>query len=160
MMQSCETGKTSGWIRTSTGTATTKTKRRKRNWISSKTKMNNVTLFGRITADPEVRYTKNNKACCRFSLAVDRITKGEVDFIRCIAWEQVAENLHKYIHKGDRLLVSGSIQTGSYEKDGKKVYTTDVFARSISYIDMHKSDGGFTPAQEEIPAEFQDDLPF
>lgn len=122
--------------------------------------MNNVTIMGRVTADPEVRYTQSQKAFCRFTLAVDRIKKDECDFIRCVSWEKVAENMGKYVHKGDRLLVIGSIQTGSYEKDGKKVYTTDVLARTINYLDMRKSDGGFEPAQEEIPEAFQDDLPF
>lgn len=121
--------------------------------------MNNVELFGRITADPEVRYTNNNKATCRFTLAVNRITEG-ADFIRCVAWEKAAENLGKYVKKGDRLLVNGNITTGSYEKNGQKVYTTDVTARTITYIDMHKQDGGFTPTQEELPSQFEDGLPF
>lgn len=122
--------------------------------------MNQVILYGRITADPEVKYTSNKKASCRFTVAVNRIGEG-ADFIRCIAWEKVAENLGKYVKKGDRLIVNGSITTGSYEKNGQKVYTTDVTARSIQFLDMHKADGGFTPTQEELPEEFGDeDLPF
>lgn len=123
--------------------------------------MNNVVLYGRITADPAVKYTQSNKATCRFTLAVNRIGEG-ADFIRCVAWEKVAENLGKYVKKGDRLLVNGSITTGSYkDKDGKTVYTTDVTARSIQFLDMHKPDGGFTPTQEELPEEFGDEgLPF
>lgn len=115
--------------------------------------MNNVILYGRITADPAVKYTQSNKATCRFTLAVNRMTEG-ADFIRCVAWEKVAENMGKYVRKGDRLLVNGSITTGSYEKDGKKVYTTDVTARTIQFLDMHKRDGGFKPADDEIPVEF------
>lgn len=115
--------------------------------------MNIAILCGRLVADPEVRYTNNKKATCRFKVAVNRISEG-ADFIQCIAWEKTAENLGKYVKKGDRILVSGSITTGSYEKDGKKVYTTDVTARAIQFLDMHKQDGGFKPADDEIPVEF------
>jgi len=125
--------------------------------------MNQVILCGRITADPEVRYTNSNKATCRFTLAVNRMTEG-ADFVRCVAWEKVAENMGKYVRKGDRLLVNGSITTGSYEKNGQKVYTTDVTARTIQFIDMHKPDGGFKETNDPIPDAFddadQDILPF
>lgn len=125
--------------------------------------MNQVVLFGRMVADPEVRYTNNKKATCRFKVAVNRISEG-ADFIQCIAWEKTAENLGKYVKKGDRVLVNGSITTGSYEKDGKKVYTTDVTARTIQFLDMHKQDGGFKPADDPLPDDFasidQEELPF
>ncbi len=117
--------------------------------------MNNAILYGRITADPEVKYTNSNKATCRFTLAVNRIGEG-ADFIRCVALEKVAENLGKYVKKGDRLLVNGSITTGSYEKNGQKVYTTDVTARTIQFIDMHKKDGGFKETAEPLPDVFED----
>lgn len=125
--------------------------------------MNQVILYGRITADPAVKYTQSNKATCRFTLAVNRIGEG-ADFIRCVAWEKVAENLGKYVKKGDRLIVNGSITTGSYEKNGQKVYTTDVTARAIQFLDMHKQDGGFQEVHEPLPDAFddasQDELPF
>ena len=124
-------------------------------------KMNNVQLSGRLTADPVVRYTQTNKAVCTFTLAVNRMKKDEADFIRCQAWEKQAELMQKYVHKGDRLIVEGSIRTGSYEKNGQKMYTTDVLANHIEF-DIRKQDGGFTPAQEEIPPQFEDqeELPF
>lgn len=125
--------------------------------------MNNVILYGRITADPAVKYTQSNKATCRFTLAVNRIGEG-ADFIRCVAWEKVAENMGKYVRKGDRLLINGSITTGSYEKDRQKVYTTDVIARTVQFLDMHKQDGGFKEVNEPLPDDFasidQEELPF
>lgn len=124
--------------------------------------MNNVQLYGRITADPDVRYTQSKKAVCSFTLAVNRQKRDEADFIRCQAWEKVAENLGKYVKKGDRLIVNGSITTGSYEKNGQKVYTTDVIARTVQFLDMHKQDGGFKEVNEPLPDDFddQEELPF
>lgn len=126
--------------------------------------MNIAILCGRLVADPEVRYTNNKKATCRFKVAVNRISEG-ADFIQCIAWEKTAENLGKYVKKGDRILVSGSITTGSYkDKDGKTVYTTDVTARAVQFIEMKKRDGGFQEVDDPIPDAFddadQDELPF
>lgn len=125
--------------------------------------MNQTILYGRITADPAVKYTQSNKATCRFTLAVNRIGEG-ADFIRCVAWEKVAENMGKYVRKGDRLLINGSITTGSYEKDGQKIYTTDVTARAVQFIEMKKKDGGFQDVDDPIPDAFddadQDILPF
>lgn len=125
--------------------------------------MNKVVLMGRLTKDPEVRYTNSQRAFCRFTVAVNR-QKDEADFISCIAWNAVAENMGKYVRKGDRVLIDGSIQTGSYEKNSQKVYTTDINAWSVQFIDMHKKDGGFTPTDEPIPDAFddleQEGLPF
>ena len=96
--------------------------------------MNKVVLIGRLTKDPEIRYTQANDpiAVCRYTLAVDRKTKGqdgnrESDFISCIAFRKAAEFAGKYLHQGMKVAVVGRIQTGSYtNKDGRKVYTTDV----------------------------------
>ena len=118
--------------------------------------MNQTILYGRITADAAVKYTQSNKATCRFTLAVNRIGEG-ADFIRCVAWEKVAENMGKYVRKGDRLLINGSITTGSYkDKDGKTVYTTDVTARAVQFIEMKKKDGGFKETEEPLPDVFED----
>lgn len=112
--------------------------------------MNNVVLIGRLTRDPELRYTpgQDNRAVCSFTLAVDRNYSRErreqaensgqqtADFIRCTAWGRLAENINNYIKKGQQLAVSGRIQTGSYEhRDGYTVYTTDVVVESADFID-------------------------
>lgn len=92
--------------------------------------MNSVILMGRLTADPELKTTNNGLNYCRFTVAVDRYTKGEdkkTDFINCMAWRQTAEFISRYFTKGKMIAVQGSIQTGSFtNKDGAKVYTTDV----------------------------------
>lgn len=95
--------------------------------------MNHICLIGRLTADPEVRYAQgdNPMAVARYTLAVDRPKKAEgqqvADFIRCVAFGKTGEFAEKYLHKGNKIALEGRIQTGSYDdKDGKKVYTTDV----------------------------------
>lgn len=113
--------------------------------------MNNVQLSGRLTRDSELKYLTNNNAVARFNLAVDKNlsrekrqeleSKGQqtADFINCQAWGKMAENLVKYSGKGLRVIVEGRIQTGSYEKDGRTVYTTDVIANNIQYLDWKDS---------------------
>lgn len=95
--------------------------------------MNNIVLIGRITKDPELKYTNNGKGNTRFTLAVQR-NKDETDFINCVAWEKTAENIAEYFKKGSQIAVQGSIRTGSYEKDGRTVYTTDVWVYKFDFI--------------------------
>ena len=110
--------------------------------------MNKVILMGRLTRDPEVRYSAgdNSMAIARYTLAVDRRFKrdGEAtaDFIGCVAFGRSAEFAEKYFRQGMRVLVSGRIQTGSYvNKDGQKVYTTDVIVEDQEFADS-KNQGG------------------
>lgn len=99
--------------------------------------MNTAILIGRLTADPEIRTTNSGLNYCRFTVAVDRYTKGEdkkTDFINCVAWRQTAEFVERYFSKGKMIAVQGSIQTGSYtNKDGVKVYTTDVLVDKVHF---------------------------
>ncbi len=95
--------------------------------------MNNIVLIGRITKDPELKYTNNGKGNTRFTLAVQR-NKDEADFINCVAWEKTAENIAEYFKKGSQIAVQGAIRTGSYEKDGRTVYTTDVWIYKFDFI--------------------------
>lgn len=111
--------------------------------------MNNVVLMGRLTRDPELRYvqTNGNTAVARLNIAVDKNLSREkkmemesrnqptADFINVVAWGKLGENIAKYTAKGLRLLVHGRIQTGSYEKDGRTVYTTEVLASNVEFID-------------------------
>lgn len=98
--------------------------------------MNNVSLIGRLTADPEIRDAKETTVA-RFSLAVDRLGSEEADFIRCVAFGKAAEFVEDYFTKGLRVGVSGRIQTGRYEdKDsGKTIYTTDVICERLDFAD-------------------------
>ena len=102
--------------------------------------MNKVVLIGRLTRDPELRYTSSNIPSARFSLAVDRpftsqSGERETDFINIVVWRKQAENVKKYITKGSLVAVEGRIQTGSYEKDGQRVYTTDVVADNVQFLE-------------------------
>lgn len=103
--------------------------------------MNKVFLIGRLTRDPELRYTSSNLANMRCSLAVDRqyAREGEergTDFINIVAFGQRAETMNKYLTKGSQIAVDGRIQTGSYDgTDGKKVYTTDVIVENFQFLD-------------------------
>lgn len=110
--------------------------------------MNNVTLMGRLTRDPELRYAQgSNMAVARFSLAVDKNlsrdkrqemeSKGQptADFINIVAFGKLGENIAKYTGKGLRVLVNGRIQTSSYMKDGERRYSTDILASTVEFID-------------------------
>lgn len=92
--------------------------------------------------DPELKYTQSNLAYCKFTLAVNRkySKNGEkqVDFINCVAWRKTAENLAGYMSKGSKIAVEGAIQTVSYEKNGQRIYTTEVMAESIEFLDSVK----------------------
>ncbi len=133
--------------------------------------MNKVILTGRLTKDPEVRVGgANNTAVARFSLAVDRRFKTEeqsADFINCIAFGKTAEFCEKYFKKGMKIGAEGRIQTGSYtNKDGNKVYTTDVVLENVEFCER-KSDGQQTPPAQpdndgfmNIPDGIDEELPF
>lgn len=129
--------------------------------------MNNWNGIGRLVRDPEVRYTQgdNPMAMAKFTIAVDRKFKkdGEqsADFINCTAFKKTAEFIEKYFGKGNKIAVSGRIQTGSYDdKDGKKVYTTEVVVEEAEFVEKKESapesNGGFM----NIPEGLEDDLPF
>ncbi len=94
--------------------------------------MNNVTLIGRLTRDPE-RTDRSNTIICNFSIAVDRPKEG-ADFIRITVFGKQAENCSQYLAKGRQVAVQGHIQTGSYQKDGKTIYTTDVIGDHIEFL--------------------------
>ncbi len=124
--------------------------------------MNKVILMGRLTKEPLLRTTQNSKSVCNFTLAIDRYPEG-VDFINCIAWEKSAIAIQDYVRKGHKLLVEGRMQTGSYDdKDGKRVYTTDVVVERFEFIESKKTEEIDNEVIEEettlnITA---DDLPF
>ena len=129
--------------------------------------MNLVELMGRLTRDPEVKYTQgaNAMAIAKYNLAVDRM-KGEADFISCIAFGKSAEFAEKYLRKGTKIAVTGRIQTGSYtNKDGVKVYTTDVVVSSQEFAESKGSESQATPKKQDdgfmnIPDNIEDEIPF
>ena len=103
--------------------------------------MNKAILIGRLTRDPELRTTPTGRNVCQFSVAVSRTFTNangerEADFINCVVWDKQAENLVKYQKKGNQIAVEGRIQTRNYDdKDGKKVYVTEILASNISFLD-------------------------
>lgn len=103
--------------------------------------INRVILTGRLTADPEVKYTQSGTATCSFNLAVNRQFtnkdgKREADFIRCVIWRKSAENFQKFNHKGSLVGIEGRIQTRSYDNNqGQRVYVTEVVVDSFSLLE-------------------------
>lgn len=133
--------------------------------------MNNVQLVGKLVRDPEVRYSANGKAVARFTVACSRRFKTEgqpdADFISCLSFGKTAEFVEKYFSKGKWIGLTGSINTGSYEKDGKKVYTTDVLVDNVEFVGGKSSeDKNEKKANEElnVPEGFtvlnDDEMPF
>jgi single-strand DNA-binding protein len=110
--------------------------------------MNRVVLVGRLTKDPELRYTPNGVAVTTFSLAVNRPFSNqqgerETDFINCVVWRKPAENVANFLKKGSLAGVDGRIQTRNYEgQDGKRVYVTEVLAESVQFLEPKGSGGG------------------
>ncbi len=103
--------------------------------------INRVVLVGRLTKDPELKYTKNGVAMTRFTLAVNRPFKNqqgenEADFINCIAWRRQAENTATYVGKGSLIGIDGRIQTSNFEgQDGQRVFMTEVVADSVQFLE-------------------------
>ena len=128
--------------------------------------MNKVSLMGRLTKDPDVRYSQGENSICiaRYNLAVDRRGKEkEADFISCVAFGKSGEFAEKYLKKGMKIAVSGRIQTGSYEKDGKKVYTTDVVVEEHYFCESKssgESSGGNSGEDDFAKMDGNVDLPF
>lgn len=137
--------------------------------------MNKVILMGRLTRDPEVRYSAgdNAMAIARYTLAIDRRFKrdNETDFIGCVAFGKSAEFAEKYFRQGVKILVTGRIQTGSYtNKDGQKVYTTDVIVEEQEFAESKRKEGAGESAETKekagadgfinIPEDIEEGLPF
>lgn len=128
--------------------------------------MNHVILSGRLTKDPEIRYTSNNKAVASLTLAVDdgKDKDGErkTQYIPCVAWEKTAELIDKHFLKGDPLTVIGKISVRSYEKDGQKKYVTEVVVNGIEFPMTRRRDDA-APAPSGAFSVLDDDggqLPF
>ncbi len=130
--------------------------------------MNRACLVGNLTADPRITSTENGKTICRFSIAINRFSRGEekkADFIPIVAWEQLAQNCGKYLKKGSKVAVVGSLQINSYtDNEGIKRQSAEVRADSVEFL----SPVGSTNYNQESPAEnnvleevsTSDDMPF
>ena len=127
--------------------------------------MNSVVLIGRLTRDPEVRYTESQLAVARFSIAINRVPGRDgqdrgADFPNIVVFGKQAENCERFLTKGRQVAIQGHIQTGSYEKDGRKVYTTDVVADRVEFLEW----GDREQKDDRVPEGFsqinEEDIPF
>lgn len=124
--------------------------------------MNRVVLMGRLTRDPDVRYSQgeNSMAIARYTLAVDRRRRADqneqqADFISCVAFGKGGEFAEKYLKKGTKIVASGHIQTGSYEnKDGQRVYTTDVVVEDQEFAESKKDNSGRDVMDDQYAAQY------
>lgn len=135
--------------------------------------MNKVELIGRLTKDPEVKLTQNQTPFCNFTVAVDRRFKDQsgnrqADFINCVAWQKTAQFLQKYFKKGNRVGICGCIQVRSFDKDGQKVFITEVLAEEIEFVENIINGKTAEPEEHQenqepvapTESEAQKDLPF
>lgn len=132
--------------------------------------MNKAILIGRLTRDPELRYTSSNRAVCQFTVAIDRpftnqsTGQREADFINVVVWDKTAETVGKYMAKGRLIAVEGRIQTRNYDNnEGKKVYVTEVIATNVQFLESKNAatntgGNGFNsmpePPMERTPYDF------
>ena len=130
--------------------------------------MNKAILIGRLTRDPELRYTSSNRAVCQFTIAIDRpftnqaSGQREADFINVVAWDKTGENVGKYMSKGRLIAVEGRIQTRNYDNnEGRKVYVTEVIANNVQFLESRNAtsnNNGFDsmpePPVERTPYDF------
>lgn len=133
--------------------------------------MNKAILIGRLTRDPELRYTSSNRAVCQFTVAIDRpftnqaSGQREADFINVVAWDKTGENVGKYMTKGRLVAVEGRIQTRNYDNnEGKKVYVTEVVANNVQFLESRNATNNSSsfdsipePPVEKTPYDFGED---
>lgn len=124
--------------------------------------INRVVIIGRLTRDPELRYTPNGVAVANFTIATNRPYRNqqgeqEADFINCVTWRKQAENLANFMRKGSLIGVDGRIQTRSYEgQDGRMVYVTEVLAESIQFLESKRdAENNRGLVQQEQPTQQQ-----
>lgn len=127
---------------------------------------NKVLLCGRLTADIELKMTQSERRVTTFSLAVNRprtsgSTEQKADFVPCVAWDNIAEFLHKYFHKGDSVFIVGKLRIRSYKnREGQNVYVTEIVIDEANFVDSKSAkETPPDPSEYEIAGE-SDDLPF
>lgn len=130
--------------------------------------MNHVQLIGRLTKDPDVRYTESQMCIARYTLAVDRRGKDKgADFISCVAFGKSGEFAEKYLHRGTKIALTGRIQTGSYDGKNGKVYTTDIVVEEQEFCESKQTSQNADMKREDeldgfvnMPIEIEEELPF
>lgn len=128
--------------------------------------MNKAILIGNVGKEPEIRKTQSGISVANFSLATSKKIKGEdkTEWHRIVAWDKLAEIVEKYVHKGDKLMIEGEIETRDYEKDGQKVYTTEIRAWNMEMLGGKPEGNRSTGTNQKVDIsnldDIDDDLPF
>ena len=128
--------------------------------------MNKAILIGNVGKEPEIRKTQSGISVANFSLATSKKVKGEekTEWHRIVAWDKLAEIVEKYVHKGDKLMIEGEIETRDYEKDGQKVYTTEIRAGNMEMLGGKPEGNRSTVNNQKVDIanlnDIDDDLPF
>lgn len=131
---------------------------------SKEVKVNKVILIGNLTKDVELSQTSNNIVVAKFTIAIQKIVGEGADFINCVAWRKLGENLAKYCKKGDKIAVFGKLETRTYEaQDGSKRYITEVICEDIEYLNTKRAETNEQPKQQPELKQISvsdEDLPF
>jgi single-strand DNA-binding protein len=128
--------------------------------------MNKAILIGNVGKEPEIRKTQSGISVANFSLATSKKVKGEekTEWHRIVAWDKLAEIIEKYVHKGDKVMIEGEIETRDYEKDGQKVYTTEIRAGNMEMLGGKPEGNRSTVSNQKVDIanlnDIDDDLPF
>ena len=123
--------------------------------------MNQVLLIGRLTKDPELKYSQSGKAFCRFSIAVTKeFNRNETDFFDCVAWNKTAEIIAEYMRKGKKIAIQGRLETGSYEKEGRNIKTYSIIVDKFEFVDSAGGQGQQQSSSYNDEIMDDDDFPF
>lgn len=128
--------------------------------------MNKAILIGNVGKQPEIRKTQSGISVANFSLATSKKVKGEdkTEWHRIVAWDKLAEIIEKYVNKGDKIMIEGEIETRDYEKDGQKVYTTEIRAWNMEMLGGKPEGNQSTASNQKVDVsnldDIDDDLPF
>lgn len=122
--------------------------------------MNKAILIGNVGKEPEIRKTQSGISVANFSLATSKKIKGEdkTEWHRIVAWDKLAEIVEKYVHKGDKLMIEGEIETREYEKDGRKVYTTEIRAWNMEMLGGKPEGNRSTGTNQKVDISNLDDI--
>ena len=122
--------------------------------------MNKAILIGNVGKEPEIRKTQSGISVANFSLATSKKIKGEdkTEWHRIVAWDKLAEIIEKYVHKGDKLMIEGEIETRDYEKDGQKVYTTEIRAWNMEMLGGKPEGNQSTGSNQKVDISNLDDI--
>ena len=123
--------------------------------------MNYVSLIGRLTKDPELKYSQSGKAFCKFTIAVTReFNREEADFINCVAWDKRAETIAEYLKKGRRIAVQGRLNVNSYDKNGETVWRTDVIVDKFEFVESNNQNRNNNNYGSKNEEDDSNDFPF